>query len=228
MNRGSWLVHEMRLQMKNGMYMLYIGVACFYILAMSYVPVAYKPFFLSLIIFSDPTFLGMFFVGSIFLLEKQQGIPKAIGITPLGMNHYILGKVVSLLFISIVVSIGIVWMSGVGQVEWLKLMVGIVLSGALFTLFGLMYGTVVRHNNAFLMGVGFGSMVLALPLISFYQIWDVSIFNFIPTYSAMVLIEGGIRGSQQSELLHIIYLVIWNSVAMAGTKKLLVEKVFRG
>ncbi|MGL5677743.1 MAG: hypothetical protein ACRDDX_15205 [Cellulosilyticaceae bacterium] len=229
MRNLTWIGHEMRLQLKNGMYLLYVGVACFYILSMSYIPVDYKPLALSLIIFSDPTFLGMFFVGSLFLLEKEQGIPKAIGVSPLGISRYLLGKIVSLLVISVFASVGIIIASGFTEVGWVQLVVGILLSGSLFTLGGMILATMVRNINQFLIIIGGGCMVLALPLMAYYGIWEVQLFNWIPTYSAMALIDGGMRksGSLQ-DVVHSIYLLLWNVVTLKVTIKMIEEKVFRG
>lgn len=187
MRKASWICHEMMLQCKNGLYVLYLFVACFYIVLMSYVPTGYKETVLSLIIFSDPTFLGMFFVGSIFLLEKTQGVPKAIGVSPLGVTSYLLGKVLSLL----VISVGTTWiitLVSIGwKVNWVYLMGGVALSGSIFTLYGLILGTMMKNNNQFLIVIALVSMILALPLIYFYGIWDVKWLNFIPNYSAIAL-----------------------------------------
>ena len=97
----GWLRHELGLQWRNGLYALYIVITGCYLLALYYVPTPYQIPVSRLLVLTDPTFLGLVFVGAIILMEKSQGIPKAIGVSPLGVDGYIGGKVGSLLLINL-------------------------------------------------------------------------------------------------------------------------------
>ena len=80
----KWILHEMRLQWKNGLYAVYILIAFLYVFALGYVPEDYKEAVSIMLVVTDPTFVGLMFVGALLLLEKNQGIPKGIGVSPLG------------------------------------------------------------------------------------------------------------------------------------------------
>ena len=99
MKKLKWIIHEIKMQWKNGLYILYILVNLFYILLLGYIPESFKEMVTTVLIISDPTFVGMIFAGGIFLLERNQGIPKAIGISPWGSIGYLLGKIISLVMI---------------------------------------------------------------------------------------------------------------------------------
>lgn len=201
-----WTWHEMKLQWKNGFYLVYLMVNIIYIFMLGYVPQEYKAFTTVLLVLSDPTFLGMIFVGGILLLEKNQGIPKGIGVSPLGSGGYILGKVGSLLVIAMITGISILLAGGIRPNGFILL--GIMLGGSLFTMVGIMLGSFARGINEFIGMMSVGSIIFSLPAISFYEIVPEWVFGWIPTYSILELLNS--PGVMSVQIVgHSLYVLLW-------------------
>ncbi len=181
----KWIVHEMRLQWKNGLYYVYALIAFLYMFGLGYVPQGYKEAVSTVLVVTDPTFLGLMFVGALILLEKNQGIPKGIGISPLGEAGYIWGKVCSLLIISLLTSLCILW---AGRVN-IKVhqVLGILISAGSFTLMGIIIGSYVKNINQFLIWCAVICIPLGVPVIAFYfRDWG-NWLSIIPTYALLHL-----------------------------------------
>lgn len=218
--------HEMRLQCKNGMYALYIVVNVIYIVLLSYVPTPYKELATTLVLLTDPTFLGMIFVGGILLLEKNQGVPKGIGITPLGSSGYIISKVASLLFISLILGTVIAIVTVGKQVNLLTLWIGLGLGASLFTLLGMMIGAYSKSSNQFLIFMSLVCIALAPPFLNYLGIWDIQIFKFIPTYSVVYLMDHAIKG-EGVIWKDIIYLIACLGIVFKLTQQVVINRIFR-
>lgn len=223
---GHFMKYEMSIQFKNGMYVLYIVVNLMYMVLLRNVPETYKELATTLVLLTDPTFLGMIFVGGILLLEKNQGVPKGIGVTPLGSVGYIVCKVGSLLIISLVLGTGIGVASLGKQVNLLTLWVGLGLGASVFTLFGIIMGTYVKNSNQFLILVSVGCTALAIPFLNYLGIWDFAPFKLIPTYSVMCLIESAVKG-EGLILKACIYLLACLIVMFKLTEKVITHHLFR-
>nr|WP_307991701.1 hypothetical protein [uncultured Niameybacter sp.] len=218
--------HEMRLHCKNGMYALYIVVNALYIVLLSYVPGPYKELATTLVLLTDPTFLGMIFVGGILLLEKNQGVPKGIGVTPLGSEGYIISKVASLLFISLILGTVIAIVTVGKQVNLLTLWVGLGLGASLFTLLGMIMGAYSKSSNQFLIFMSIACMAVAPPFFNYLGILDIQIFKFIPTYSVMCLISRGIKG-EGVMWKDFIYLIVCLGIVFKLTQQVVINRIFR-
>ena len=165
MSTLKWVGHEIKLQWKNGLYVLYILINLFYILVLGYVPREYKELITTLLLLSDPTFLGMIFVGGILLLERNQGIPKGIGVSPLGSSGYIIGKVASLLVIAVVTGLCIM-KAGQMKINFNRV-AALIMSGSLFTLIGIIIGSFAKGINHFMFLIAIVTIPFAVPLIAY-------------------------------------------------------------
>lgn len=90
--------NDMWYQAKYGFYFIYTILTIVYILILR--PITdptIKSLTGSLIMLSDPAVLGYFFIGGIWLLEKDEDLHNYIRITPLKTMEYVLSKIFSLL-----------------------------------------------------------------------------------------------------------------------------------
>lgn len=187
MRNLKWIFHEMRLQWKNGLYAVYILITFLYIFALGYAPKDYKEVVSILLVVTDPTFIGLMFVGALILLEKNQGIPKGIGVSPLGETGYIWGKVCSLLFVSLCTSVCLLWAGNVNiRVHQI---VGIVLSAGVFTLMGIIVGSCVRDINQFLIWSAAICIPLGVPVVIYYLGDFSNWLSIVPTYALLHLMH---------------------------------------
>src|SRR5690554_5975368 len=87
---------DIRFQFKQGFYLVYVLITITYLIILSFLPEEILSVGLPLVIFSDPSVLGLFFIGGIIMLEKMQGILSVLVVSPLRTTEYILSKVISL------------------------------------------------------------------------------------------------------------------------------------
>ena len=218
----KWILHEMRLQWKNGLYAVYILIAFLYVFALGYVPEDYKEAVSIMLVVTDPTFVGLMFVGALLLLEKNQGIPKGIGVSPLGEAGYIWGKVCSLLVISLCTSVCLLW---AGKVNIsLHQILGILLSAGIFTLMGIIVGSGVKDINQFLIWSTAICIPLGVPLVAFYLGDFGNWLSIIPTYALLHLMHMKTVGI--SMLIDFASLVIWAVVMYYLAKNRVREYIF--
>lgn len=136
---------DVKFQYKQGFYAIYAVITIFYMIALSWLPEDIKKIVVPIIIFSDPSVLGLFFVGSIVMLEKGQGILQSLVVTPMRIGEYMLAKIVSLTLLAVLAGVMIVVMTTIDPVNWFILIIGIVMTSTLFTLCGFLISVVVRR-----------------------------------------------------------------------------------
>ena len=76
------LLGDIKFQIKYGIYFLYVAITVIYLVILSFVPSSVKKVTASIIIFTDPAVLGLFFMGAIVLLEKSQRVLPSLAISP--------------------------------------------------------------------------------------------------------------------------------------------------
>jgi fluoroquinolone transport system permease protein len=155
------LLCDMRYQFKYGFYFLYVIVSAAYIGILLMLPAGFRQQGAAVIIWSDPAFLGFFFIGGIVLLEKGEGLHSYFSIVPVTTGEYILAKVLSLSLISTLAGIAIAFFGVRGQADYLLLTFALLAGSALFTLFGLSVGSIARSVNHYMaIGVPLGIFLM--------------------------------------------------------------------
>lgn len=103
MRLRSLFLLDMRFQAKYGFYFLYAVLTIIYVIVLLAVPESWRENIAAILIFSDPASMGLFFMGAIVLLEKNQHTPCAFAVSPVRAEEYIAAKSGSLSVISLVV-----------------------------------------------------------------------------------------------------------------------------
>jgi len=67
------ILADIRFQIKHGFYLVYVIITIMYLIILSFLPENILSVALPVVVFSDPSVLGLFFIGGIILLEKGQG-----------------------------------------------------------------------------------------------------------------------------------------------------------
>lgn len=181
-------------QFKQGFYFIYLLISFVYLLILSQLPLAIAEFALPIIVFSDPSVLGLFFIGGILLLEKDQGVIQTLSVTPLKTQEYLISKLISLSLISIMAVLLITFLSGAGDVNYILLIAGVILTSSFFTLIGIIIATKSRHINAFFVRMIPWMIVLMAPLVLFVLFpnqWFSSVF---PPIASFKLVYGAYYG----------------------------------
>lgn len=179
---------DIRFQWKYGFYILYAVFTAVYLLTLSALPIGMRRTAATVMIYTDPAAMGLFFMGAIILLEKSQRAHCALAVTPVRAREYLFAKLGSIALIGLLVG-GILAVAG-GIPNPALCMVTVLLTSFLCSACGLIAAQRSRSLNQFiLLAVPF-ELVLCLPpvvlLTGFYRPW----LMLHPGISAVWLIYG--------------------------------------
>lgn len=222
----KWIKHEIKIQRVNGLYSVYIIVNLVYIFLLGYVPERYIDLATASIIFSDPTMIGMVFVGAFILLEKRNNVTKGIGISPLGSKGYVIGKVISMWIIAVITSLVIASVYKGSVFNVVGLIIGVSIGSAIFTCIGIIMGAYVKSMNQYLFAIIIASIILAVPVLSLIGLNFISL-SIMPTYSIFRMTTISVVGGNIL-LWDILMSLVWVVVVFIITEKVVENKLFRG
>lgn len=210
-------------QCKQGFYLVYIIITIVYMVIISQFSFEIRRFLVPLIVFSDPSLIGFFFIGALVMLEKGQGVIQLIMVTPLRSIEYLLSKAISLTILAILVGIIITLLTYGGEVDWFFFITGIILTSFFFTLYGFLAAINCTSINQYFIKMIPYMLFLILPcfsLIGFPFSW---IFTLFPSVSGLRLMLGSFFHIKTGEAIAFsLYLLFWNILLLYY-----VEKVFQ-
>lgn len=181
---------DVSMQVKYGLYSVYSVITLLFILLLKQLPESWREIALPLIIFSDPSILGFYFISGLLFLEKNDGILEYFITTPLRTKEYLLSKVISLAMLSLMTSIIICIFSG-SEVRYINVIAGILLTSIWFTLVGFIAASKTSSVSQFLVTSLLYTLVLYLPLLDYFGLFRSPLFYLMPTYASILLINSG-------------------------------------
>ncbi|MFA1819670.1 hypothetical protein ACDX78_05645 [Virgibacillus oceani] len=201
---------DVKFQLRHGFYYAYALVTIFYIGVLLLIPEAYVQTASILIVFTDPSVLGFFFVGGLVLLERDQSIFSTLYVTPLKIHEYLISKVMSLTLLAAVTSIVLFVVIHQFSFHVVPFLLAVILCSMFFTLLGINLAVRVKSVNAFLYTSPLYVIVFFLPLVDYIGIYDTPIFFILPTQAIMLLMEGAFRGVSIGIYLYsVVILAVW-------------------
>ena len=115
MRLGRLICGDIHFQWKYGFYFIYFILTVLYVCGIAALTGHWKTDIASIMIYSDPAAMGLFFMGAIVLLEKSQKVLNAMVVSPVKVSEYILSKTVALIAISTVIAMILGFVSGSNQ-----------------------------------------------------------------------------------------------------------------
>lgn len=216
----SALRYDVLFQFRHGFYYAYALISVLYILLLRFIPVAIRERAAVLVIFSDPVMLGVFFVGGIILLEKEQRVLASIFITPFRLDEYIITRVISLTIIAELVSFSIIYFVFGNIAGPFNLFIGVGLSSVFFTLLGLALAARVDSINGYILRVPLVFIPLFLPILEYLNLFKTPLFYIIPSQGSLILIRAGFNDIPFFEWFYaIILLLSWIVIAYFLARK---------
>lgn len=179
---------DMRFQAKYGFYLLYTILTVIYATALLAVPDSWQEKTAAILIFSDPTSMGLFFMGAIVLLEKNQHTPCAFAVSPVHTIEYIVAKIGSLSAISFVVAAMLALVANVSNLH--IVMLGTIISSVIFTLLGIIIATKISSLNQFILWTIPIEVVCFVPAILHLFKITPAWFRYYPINVCMEMISG--------------------------------------
>ena len=225
----SMAIWDVRLQVRYGMYAVYAVLTLAYVLGLRAIGPAVRTDATILLIVTDPTVLGFYFIAAIVLFEKEAGVLDALVTTPLGDRGYLLSKAVTLSLLAVVAA-AVVAIGGHGTLGGLAVLIpGVALSTALFVLIG--FVAVARYdsvNEYFISAVGWGT-VLFLPLFGYLGLIESSLFYLLPAQPVLVVVEAAFRPVSWWALSYAFgYLLVANVIAFIVARRAFRRHIVRG
>lgn len=217
---------DIRFQFKQGFYLVYVLITVMYLIILSFLPKDILSVGLPLVVFSDPSVLGLFFIGGIIMLEKMQGILSVLVVSPLRTIEYILSKVISLAFVAVLAAFAITGFSNHGSVNWLLVFLSTVLTSAIFTLCGIMITAGCNTVNQYMIKTVPYMLLLVLPCFSLIGFPYSDLFTIVPSVAALRLMLGAYMGIPLFEAVGlIIYLVGMNYLFLRWAIRVFENKI---
>ena len=217
---------DMRFQMKQGFYLVYVMITIMYLIILSFLPQKILSFAMPLVVFSDPSVLGLFFIGGILMLEKIQGVLSVLVVSPLRTMEYILSKVISLALVSVLVAFAITGFSTYEDVNWLLLFLSTILTSSIFTMCGIMINAGCQTVNQYMLKTIPYMLLFVLPcfsLIGFPYSW---LFTLVPSVAALRLMLGAYIGISWYEATGlVVYLAGMNYLFLRWTIRVFENKI---
>ena len=222
---------DIMFQIKHGFYGVYIALSIMYIIVLSFIPPASIKYVLPILIYFDPAGLGLFFIGGMVLLEKEQGVLALLYITPLKVKEYILSKVITLSLISILAGVVISLLSYNSTVNYFLLCVSVFLVSVLFTFIGFLVSTKSKTVNDYLVRMVPVMMLTIIPCASLIPNSIVppivsKLLYIVPSVGGLKLVMSSYVGISFMDLaLCFIGLVTTNILLLKKVSAILADKV---
>lgn len=188
MRLGRLICGDIHFQWKYGFYFIYFILTVLYVCGIAALPEHWKTDIASIMIYSDPAAMGLFFMGAIVLLEKSQKVLNAMVVSPVKISEYILSKTVALIAISTVIALILGVVSGSNHL--LGIAVGTALTSAIFTMLGIIAATKISNLNQFLIVIMPIEIICFVPPIVGLSVKLPYLFRFFPFTACMNLITG--------------------------------------
>jgi fluoroquinolone transport system permease protein len=182
------LYGDIRFQFKYGFYLVYLILTVFYVCLLYAFPENIRGKTASLLIYTDPAAMGLFFMGAIVLFEKSQRVLNSLAVSPVTVKEYILSKLISLGLIGTLV--GTVIAAATGTKNIFSVVLGTFLGSILFSLFGLMAASVVTTLNQFMVATIPIELLCTLPPIIYLFGYRKRFLLLHPGCLVISLIEG--------------------------------------
>lgn len=182
------ILGDIRFQFKYGFYFVYAVFTVFYICLLFAFPADYRGKAATLLIYTDPAAMGLFFMGAIILFEKSQRVIDSIAVSPVKVNEYIVSKVVSIGLIGILAGSIIAMTAHSNHLPFVIL--GTFLGSIIFSLIGLMAASVVNTLNQFMVVTIPGELLCMLPPIIYLFGYRNRFMLLHPGCIIILLLEG--------------------------------------
>lgn len=228
--RGQIMLgHDIRFQLRHGIYGVYVLVCGLYIWLLHHIPLGgYREMTALLLTFSDPSAVGLIIAGGIVLLERDQGVLAPLFVTPIRLYEYLFGKVFSLCLVSLVAAWAIHMFSLGLPLAPFRFSLGVVLTSSFFTLLSMGIVVRCRSMNSFLLWSQVYAFPFTLPILGLFGIGDMTLYGWLPTSGSFILLKTAFEHVSGKETLYAMaVLVIGNAGVYAWASRSFRQAVLR-
>ena len=212
---------DVRLQARYGLYAVYAVLIVLFVAGIRAVPpgpsrdVAFR-----LVVFSDPSMLGFYFIAALVLFEKREGVLDALVTSPLSTRAYLWSKALSLTVLALLATTAITALGYGVDVNWAPLLLGVALTSLLFVFVGFVAVARFDSINAYFMTALAYTTVLGAPVLGLLGLFETPLFYLLPAKPSLVLLEAALWRVSPLELTYAVgYLVLATAVASLAAEQ---------
>lgn len=214
------IIGDIKFQLKYGFYLVYSIFTLLYVCLIFALSQNIRNKAATIMIFTDPAAMGMFFMGAIILLEKSQRVLNSIVVSPVKVREYIASKCISLGIISTIVAVIIALFAGNDNI--FSVIVGTLFGSILFTLFGMIVGSKVGSLNQFILATVPFEIICFIPPLLYYFGYKKS---FLLAHPGVVIINF-ISDNSNNMIVSFFVLLAWIALIYKITN-LAISKMFK-
>ncbi len=187
------LKYDLLSHLRRGIIGAYALVTLLYVLLLIYLPTEARAVVTLILLYTDTTALGFFFVGAIVQWEREERVYEGLFVTPLSPMRFIAVRAASLILIAVVVS-GIISVAGVGvqRLDPLPLAVGLIGTSLIFIFLGIYLSVRTSGINSYFVVATAVMAPLFVPVLEVLRIWTHPLLGLLPTGAAVRLLEAGL------------------------------------
>ncbi|MCF6327460.1 MAG: hypothetical protein L3J21_09235 [Devosiaceae bacterium] len=198
--------HDILLQFRNGIYLAYGFVLAIYGIVLFSLGQYLPTWVVVLFVYSDPSALGVFFLGALIMLEKGEDTQRALAITPISASAYFWSKILTLTFASLIAAsiIGIIFHP---LLNWPLFLTTVTLVSISFIAIGFPIANMFPTVTSYMMGAGAIFIPIVIPmffaLMQPFPLWA----QFIPAaaHFRLILASFGAYEIDRSQILLLLF-----------------------
>lgn len=181
---------DIRFQFKYGFYFLYLVFGLLYVTFAFILSQNWRQTAVTIMIFTDPTALGLYFMGAILLFEKSERVLDSLAVSPVSVHEYVLAKLLSIGFISTLTALLIALGSGLSFPPFFFIC-GIFLGSCFFSSVGLIIAARCISLNDFILDTIPVQLIVNLPALAYLLGWNPVWLLVHPGVCVIELLQGG-------------------------------------
>ena len=206
MRMARLLQGDVRFQYKYGFYFIYLIFSALYISLLFAFPEAWRGKAAIIMIFTDPSAMGLYFMGAIVLFEKSERVLDSIAVSPVKPAEYVLAKLVSIGLIATLVALAIGTAAG-AITNSVVFITGVFLCSCLFSAVGLIIACKTTTLNQFVIATIPAEILINVPAVAWLFGYQESWLIFHPGVCLMQLLAGN-----GSLALALLILLLWTTL----------------
>ena len=211
---------DLRLQVRNGFYHAVAFVLLCWFVLLTQLPELDWGYLLPAIVFGNLVMVNFYFVAGLLLLEKSEGTLEAQIVTPLSGWEYLTSKTVTLAALALIEQFVVVWAAYGGGFAGPALVSGTVLAAIVFTLAGFVLVARYASINEYLFPSVLFVMVLSLPLLHYFDLWDTWLLYLHPLRAPLVLLAGAFTPIPPWQFAYgVLYSVLWAALLLFASRR---------
>lgn len=206
---------DLLLQLRYGFYYAASFVTLVWIALLYPLPDSLLAPAVTFVIFTDLAVTGYYFIAGTVLFERGERTLFALLSTPLRFREYLASKLATLTALAAVASLVVVVAAFGSGFDVGLLTAGVVFTSLICLLVGFIVVAPFDSISRYLIPSQIPMVILGLPLLHFFGVWESPLFYLFPTHGSLLLL-GGAFGTVSLSTAQIAYAVVYQLVWVCG------------